>query len=537
MDKCSVLIVGAGPTGLMAACEMARYGISFRIVEKKSEPTKTTNAAGIHTRTLELLDHIGLVDKFVAAGLKSDLMVLYSGQNKLAQISLQTDSSLFKYILMLPQSFTELFLNERLEELGHHVEREREVIGIKQENNGIISTIKHSDGSIETIESDWIIGCDGYHSIVREQSQIPMAGADIDKEFFVADVRVQTNAIPNAVIMYFTKGTVLGLFPLAGDEKGNDKYRIVANTNLPGIKKLFNDQEIKELVYNHTAKQCTVTEVLWSSPFWIHSKIAERLHQGRAFIAGDAAHVHSPAGAQGMNTGLQDIYNLAWKLALVIQKKADPSLLDSYQDERYRIMKYVVGVTHKLSFLALTTNRFVIAIRDFMMKNVGGRSKIFQDKLTKYVVQLAWNFRNSPIVDKDTKGRSCLPKPGDLAPNVQLQTDTTLFDSLRNTQHNLLIFTGLSPNAATLNNINLTYQWINAHAKELIKPHIIAAQKSDFSCAIDDYTLDIHHRYNVTKPCLCLIRPDRYIALFKEGTDYHLVQDFFNRIRIFLGSI
>lgn len=199
MDKTSILIVGAGPTGLMAACEMARYGISFRVVEKKSESTQTTNAAGIHTRTLELLDHLGIADKFIAAGFKSDQIILYSGQNKLAQMSLQTDSSLYKYILMLPQSLTEQFLNERLEEFGHHVEREIEVIEVKQENNRVITTVKHADGRRETIESDWILGCDGYHSIVREQSQIPMVGADIKEEFFVADARVQTNDIPNAV--------------------------------------------------------------------------------------------------------------------------------------------------------------------------------------------------------------------------------------------------------------------------------------------------------------------------------------------------
>lgn len=220
---------------------------------------------------------------------------------------------------------------------------------------------------------------------------------------------------------------------------------------------------------------------------------------------------------------------------MVIQKKADPSLLDSYQEERYRIMKYVVDVTHKISFLALTTNRFLIAIRDFMMKNVGGKSKLFQDKLRKYVVQVGWNFRNSSIVDKETNGLAGLPKSGDLAPNVPLQLNSTLFDSLQNTQHNLLIFTGLAPSTETLNSVQSTYQWITEHANDLIKPHIIAAQKTDH--AIDDSEFVIHKRYNVTKPCLCLIRPDRYIALFKEGTDYHLVQDFFNRIRIFLGSV
>lgn len=531
----SVLIVGAGPTGLMMACELARYGISFRIIDKKAEPTATTNAAGIHARTLEILEHIGIVEQFLAAGNIADCLELNSQHKTLVRVPLNTFDSHFKFVLLLPQSITEKILNERLQELNHQVERTVELIDLKQEDNKVISTVKHADGQLETIETEWVIGCDGYHSTVREKSQIEMHGSDIDQAFFVADAHVKIKSPSNFIEAFFSPGSVVALFPLPDETGKNDKFRVVANMKSLEPKKSFTDNEIRNIVHSHTEGQCEVSEIIWSSPFWIHSKLATSLQKGRIFIAGDAAHVHSPAGAQGMNTGIQDAYNLAWKLALVINKKASMHFLESYQDERYPIIKTIVNMTFKMSHLALTTNPILIALRNFFIKNIVGRSESIKKAMIKYVAQLGWNYRKSPIVDKETLTRQFMLQPGDLIVDVNIENKNHLFDFLNNNQHNLLLFSGPAPSSEALKNIASTYQWVTQNTDHLIKVYVVTDEKIELPNIINDTGLAIHRRYNVTEPSLCLIRPDHYIALFKEEMNYVTLKSYFERVGLHFG--
>ena len=335
-DTLPVLIIGAGPTGLMMACQLARLGIHFRIIDKNAEPTKTTNAAGIQTRTLEIFDQMDIVDRFLEQGKKCHIFQIYGEKSSLATVLLNTIDSHYKYILMLPQCNTEKILTDYLEELKHSVERSVELINLTRAENKMQATVQHATGQTENIECSWIVGADGYHSITREKAGIPMTGSDINQMFFVADAKLKTNLTADAVIVFLNKGTLIGLFPLH-----ENTYRIVANSNQINFKKSYSTDEINELVARYTHGHCAVTEIFWSSPFWIHSKLAKSMQHERVFIAGDAAHVHSPAGAQGMNTGLQDAYNLAWKLALVINHKANIKILDSYSTERYPIVKTI----------------------------------------------------------------------------------------------------------------------------------------------------------------------------------------------------
>lgn len=529
VNQTPILIVGAGPTGLMMACELARYGVPYRIIDKKSEMTKTTNAAGVHPRTLEIFEHLGIIDQFLANSIKSPKFEIHSENETLASMSFDVIDSHFNYLIMIPQSETEKILNNYLLTLNGHVERSAELIDLKRENNKLISTIRHADQKIETIESDWVIGCDGYHSMVREKSHIPMTGKDINHEFLVADMLIDTNISHDTVVVFLLKGSILGLFPLAGE----NKYRIVTSTNQSNSQSKLTEDEMKNIIFKQSGHECSVKEILWSSPFWIHGKTAKTLRQGHVFLAGDAAHVHSPAGAQGMNTGLQDAYNLAWKLALVINHKADQRILDSYEAERFPIIKSIVSVTNKLAPAGLTQNSMILALRNWFIKNIVGRFKKLRTTMAGYIAQIAWGYHKSPIVIKDTKGRySSSPKPGDRIPDILLKNKTRLYDYLHNNQHNLLLFSGPSPTPETLKNIDATYAWAVKHAGNLIKPYVVTNGKSELPNVIDDIDLTIHKRYGVDKLGMCLIRPDHYIALITADLDPALLQNYFKLLGI-----
>jgi len=524
-----VLIVGAGPTGLMMAITLAHQGVPFRIIDRKSEPTQTTNAAGIHPRTIEIFNQMGISQQFIEAGVCCHNLEMQSEGRILAQLRLDQVNSLYNFILMLPQSETEKLLSQHLESLNVKIERSTELIDLVIKERKALATLKYSDERDEIVEADWVIGCDGYHSTVREKSDIKMVGTDIPQEFLVADIRIQSEVPPDTIVMFFTQGTILGLFPL----KGN-KYRMVANSNQLENKKSFSEEEIKTIVKSHTSGKCEVTEILWASPFWIHSKIAESLRKNNIFIAGDAAHVHSPAGAQGMNTGLQDAFNLGWKLALIYRNQANQSLLDSYQAERYPIMKKLVNFTEKLSHLALTKNSFIINVRNFFFKHIAGKSTYIQNRAAALVTQLSLNYENSPIVEKNTRGRSKSPRPGDRAPNVIIQDDLTLFSYLDNTKHNLLLFAGDNTNQSLQMLINVC-QWVEESVGNVVETHIVINRPVDVKSLILDKDMLVHQKYQVTSPSMCLVRPDRYIGLFMGEVNQALLQSYLKRIGIHLN--
>ncbi|MFA6915069.1 MAG: FAD-dependent monooxygenase [Parachlamydiales bacterium] len=528
MQHIPVLIVGAGPSGLAVALELTRFGIPVRIIDRKATQTLTTNAAGIQTRTIEILEHIGIVKEFLDRGVVTKSLEIHSQKRRLAKVPLDVVDSFHKFILMLPQSDTEHILNHELEKLNVRVERNVEFIELRQENNKVISSLKYLDGKTEIVESDWLVGCDGYNSAVRNHANIKMVGKDFDQEFFVADVRLKSKFDRSSVNMIINKGTLIGIFSLPNDQ--NDKFRIVGNVGKDQNKDKFTENEIKQIVEGYTEGECEVIEVIWSSPFWIHSKVASKLRNQSVFIAGDAAHVHSPAGAQGMNTGLQDAFNLSWKLALVINNKAQPTILDSYQEERYPIIKNVIKFTEALAFLGLTNNSFLQGIRNFIFRNVTDKVRFIQRKMVGLITQTALKYKNSHIIIKQSNGHSSGPQPGERAPDLVLSENRRLYDYLRNNQHNLLLFTGPAPTTESIESIQDAYHKISDQLGSLIKPYIVSDKKINVPNLIQDNDLALHTRYAVSKPSMCLIRPDQYIGLFMGEVNPSLLGELLQKV-------
>lgn len=515
-----VLIVGAGPTGLMMGCELARHKIPFRLIEKKQERTLSSNATWIQTRTLEIFDQIGIVDRFIKRGHSCDAINLYIDGKLLTRVSLQYIDSIYRYILMLPQSETEKILEDYLIELNNQVERGLELVDIKMGKDSTTSILQHADGHTETITSRWLIACDGANSIIREKCGLHFSGEDLHEQFVVADATIDFSFMAKDEIhLFFDSGTVLTAFPL-----GSKKYRIAANLHLDYPRKLFTEREVTEIVQERAHGQYYVSNVNWISPFWIHGKVTEKMRYNTVFLAGDAAHIHSPAGGQGMNTGLQDAYNLAWKLALVIQKKSKPSLLESYHSERYPVVKEVVEQNEQFTKMALFSHDFFAKLQKFkqqLSENEKDLSKEIGERLT----QLDIRYLNSPIIIYNSEfGSSFLV--GKRAPNMAAN-QSTLYQFFSNTRHNVLLFTGRNVEKKTLLALNTIQRWLSQHYVGLIQIIIITTEKLElYGDIIWDVEGIIHKHYCADKPTVCIIRPDTYIGTYADNLSLDVIEKF-----------
>jgi 2-polyprenyl-6-methoxyphenol hydroxylase-like FAD-dependent oxidoreductase len=500
-----VLIVGAGPTGLMMACELARHGIPFTIIDKKSERIRSSNATWVQSRTLEILDQIGIVSRFVRAGHPCRAINLYISGKPSATIPLNHIDSPYPYILMLPQSDTERFLTERLRELKHEVERSQELVDIKVEDNNVISTIKMADGKAKTITSQWVIACDGANSIIRSKCQIVFSGDDLTEQFVVADAKIDSYMSTNEAHIFFDKGTVFAASPLGGSQ-----FRIAANIHQNARRMVFYDKEVVDLVQERGHGAYYIKNVSWVSPFWAHGKYAEKLRLGPVFLVGDAAHIHSPSGGQGMNIGIQDAYNLAWKLALVIQGKAQSSLLDTYQAERHPIISEAVSQTEKFTKMALLDKSFLKKLRNFCQEI----NEDMVEKIGNMLAQVSIQYKNSPIINYHRLIE------GTRAPDVM-----KLYHSFRNTQHNILLFT------ESADIIKKIQEWARKSYPDLIKIHAISKQPIE---NVDNNIVDaegvIYKKYQVSDQALYIIRPDGYIGYIAEECKQSYIGDYMNKL-------
>ena len=281
-DRLPVLIVGAGPTGLLMACELARHGIAFRIIDKNPKQTSSSNATWIQPLTIELFDAMGIAGQFVKLGHRCDGIHLHAREKLSLHISLKYIDSIYPYILMLPQSETEKILIAHLESFNIPIERSLELIDLKQDNQdqSVTATLRHASGKVETITSHWLIACDGSNSLVRKKCEINFPGEDLPEQFMVADAQMNSFHAHNEIHAFFDKKTVFIVSPL-----GSNKYRIMANIHQSHPRKFFIEKEVREIVSERTHATYNVNSVSWIFPFWIHSKVVPQMRKGSVFLA------------------------------------------------------------------------------------------------------------------------------------------------------------------------------------------------------------------------------------------------------------
>lgn len=400
-----VLVIGAGPVGLTMAVELARYGVPVRIVDKLPTRIMQSRALAIWPRTLELLQAAGYVEAFIANGLHAKALGIYWGNKPLARIPFKTISSCFKYVLMLPQFETERLLEEHLKTLGGTVERETELTDFVDKKDGVFCTLTHKGGKSETLEVAWLIGCDGAHSFVRSKLGMAFEGSTFPVSFVLVDVHVLGLSIPSdePAIFWHHDGAVM-LFPIS---KGH--YRVIADLGLAPLH-MPNLEEMQAMIDQRGPGGITLSDPVWLSDFGVNERKVREYRKGRVFLAGDAAHIHSPAGGQGMNMGMQDAFNLAWKLALVEQQKVKPFLLDSYSIERSAVARQIFSDSRHMTKVVLLKNRQLQRVRNFIVKSIFS-IPMARHKIANRLAGVTINYPDSPLNAGSTCGR-CGPRPG-----------------------------------------------------------------------------------------------------------------------------
>jgi 2-polyprenyl-6-methoxyphenol hydroxylase-like FAD-dependent oxidoreductase len=362
----SVLISGAGPVGLTMANELTRYGIPVRIVDKEAQRTDKSKALVLWSRTLELLDHGGYVEPFLKAGMQGHGAQISDGTNIVARARLDITDTRYPYALMIAQSETERVLEESLAKRGVKVERSVTMESFAEKGSGIEAVLRKADGSSETVQADWLLGCDGAHSTTRHGLGFAFEGSTMDSDWWLADAHVTGLEPPEYLHIFWHRDGILAFFPITPG-----RWRAIGDLGPAtgsGHRADPTLEEVQALVTHRGNAGIKVSDPIWLSCFRINERKVKEYSRGHIFLAGDAAHIHSPAGGQGMNTGMQDAFNLSWKLNLVINGIAKPSLLDSYSIERSAVGDMVLSNAGRLTEMAITRNPIVQTLRNTIVK-------------------------------------------------------------------------------------------------------------------------------------------------------------------------
>ena len=485
MTRSDVLIVGAGPTGLVLALWLRKLGVGVRIIDKTSEPGTTSRALAVQARTLELYRQLDLADVVVSQGHKVPAVNLWVRGKPAARLPFETigsDLTPYSFLQIFPQDQHERLLIERLAALGVAVERQTELVGFIDAGDHIVAHLRGPDGREDRCEASFIAGCDGARSIVRETIGTGFPGGTYRQVFYVADVQAAGPALDGELHVDLDEADFLAVFPLAGTGKarliGTVRNERAAHADTLAF------EDISDRAINHLKVQ--VETVNWFSTYHVHHRVTEHFRKGRAFVLGDAAHIHSPAGGQGMNTGIGDAINLAWKLAAVLAGRAPESLLDSYEAERIGFARRLVATTDRAFSLVTAEGRLADILRTRIAPLLIPKAAAFEvvrDYVFRTVSQITLNYRGGPL----SRGTAGHVHGGDRLPWVPVDgTDN------------------FGPLTA------MTWQ-----------VHVYGAATAELSAWCDSRKLPLHlfgwrpehEAAGLARDALYLLRPDTYVAL------------------------
>jgi 2-polyprenyl-6-methoxyphenol hydroxylase-like FAD-dependent oxidoreductase len=359
-DQGIVLVVGAGPTGLVLALWLAHMGVKVRIIDKTAEPGTTSRALGVHARTLEFYRQLGFADEVVAAGIRTRGLNLWAKGSKAGRVPLAEmgeGQTYFPFVLTYPQDLHEKLLIGKLADKGVHVERSTELLSYEDNGSTIKAVIRRPDSSEETVAAAFLAGCDGASSTVRRAITPEFPGGTYSHVFYVADVDASGPATDEEIHIDLEAADFVAVFPLT--RKGHVRVIGTLRDEIAGDREKLKFDDVRGTALRNLKLE--VSSENWFSTYRVHHRVAPHFRKGRVFLLGDAAHLHSPVGAQGMNTGIGDAVNLSWKLAHVLSGRAPMALLDSYEPERIAFARRLVATTDKA--FTFVTNRDALAAR------------------------------------------------------------------------------------------------------------------------------------------------------------------------------
>jgi 2-polyprenyl-6-methoxyphenol hydroxylase-like FAD-dependent oxidoreductase len=488
----NVLVVGAGPVGLTMAAELARYRVPVRIIDKAAARTDKSKALVLWSRTLELIDRMGCGASFVEAGMKATASNIIAGGRRIAHIRLDTAETPHPYALMLPQSETERLMEQHLNAVGVEVERQVELTRFAAEHDAVEAVLRHANGHEETVEAAWLIGCDGAHSAVRHGLGMQFEGETLPSNWILADVHLAGMRTPAGEMdLYWHSDGLLALFPIT-----RDRYRIIADVDDPRAGARPADPslaEVQALLDRRGPGGIEASSPFWLAGFVINERKVADYRAGRVFLAGDAAHIHSPAGGQGMNTGMQDACNLAWKLALVGRGLAEPEpLLDSYSIERSEVGRQVLANAGHLTAVAMVKGGLLQGLRNHVASLVFGLSPV-RRAMTDRLEELSIGYPHSPLTEAG-RHRHSGPAAGARAPVSSEDRPAGSGDTPR-----FALFADADPACAAL----------IARHRDLLEPEARAPYGDE---------------------SIWLVRPDGYVAVVAARGEWDKIGAYFDRV-------
>lgn len=391
-----VLIVGAGPTGLSLAITLRRYGVPVRIIDRAMQPSSVSKALAIWSASLEAMQGMGVIDDFLRDGARLNALCIGDGSRQLARMEVgEGIDSPFPFPLLIPQSETERLLNARLSALGVTVERAVELTGLSQDDDGVTATLSDANGRSETARARYLVGCDGARSEVRRALDIAFEGSTEPQTFLLGDVRIDGGGLDHKnIYLWWRRGGTIALFPF--EEETWRIFAIRENGAAADIPPTLD--ELQGQADRYGPPGLRLRDPSWLSAFRINERVATRYRVGRCFLAGDAAHVHSPAGGQGMNTGIQDAVNLGWKLAHALWGVGDANLLlGSYEPERRAIARDVVKAAERKLHLAFSSGAAIRIIKDLAVA-IFGNLPIVQKRLQVELSETEIVYKDGPLI-------------------------------------------------------------------------------------------------------------------------------------------
>jgi len=426
-EQLDVLVVGAGPTGLTLAAQLQAMGAACRLVDRQPDRVHESRALAIQPRTLEVLRGLGITEQLLERGNDAVWVQLHAGARtvRVRLFGLGLDDTAYPFLLFVSQAETEAVLINHLTSRGVGVERRVELLAFEAGEDAITCTLRHGDGRTEQVHTRYLVGCDGAHSTVRHGAAVPFEGGVYPQPFALADLEVDGGLNADTAYAYLGQVGLLFLFPLGRPAS----WRLLAmHPTLQGRREPDRPslEELQALSDLFTGGRLRLRDPVWLTYFRLAHRHATRYRAGRVFLAGDAAHVHSPAGAQGMNTGIQDAWNLGWKLALAARGVADAALLDSYDAERRPVGGFVVRFTDRAFAVATSTNPLVRTLRTRLVPRMLPLALRFDRGLAsgfRTVSQLGIGYRGSPAVQEGRPGLRRGPRAGDRLPDTRIAQD------------------------------------------------------------------------------------------------------------------
>jgi len=535
----TVMIVGAGPIGLSLAIMLKQWGVSFRIIEKNAGPSTATKAMAIHSRTLEIFRDLGIADQAIAEGFTINQFSVQSNAKRVLNYNFSYLDATYPLLLSLPQPQTEKLLLQRLNELGADVEWNTELVDLENQPGSVAMTLRHADSRDESFTSRWAVACDGARSNIRKRLGMTFEGSSYDRFFMLADADIEWSGSKDEGAFFLgAQDGYVAVAPISVQSR----YRLFIEMpyDLPpeGERPPLTLENFQRLCEGRGQKM-TLSNISSTTIASFQHRRVESLQQGSVFLVGDSAHIGSPIGGQWMNLGISEAYNLAWKLAYVDQGLADPSLLDSYNAERYPVALEVENTAHRLTGLITVRHPALVWLRDNVLPLLSNRQKI-QRKLPSMISGHQYHYGKSEYIQESLtrqqrwswkkKGRRNpfqppAPRAGQLAPDVELwerqgKQPKRLIDLFQGS-FTLLIFSAtdqFSPVLPSLYSLAASVE----RDYPAIRAYCVVDALSSIGLPAEQSTLldpdwRLHKRYHAKEGTLMLVRPDGYIAF--QGAD------------------